>query len=190
MPGLCTSIHLLFNRLSICDRRYGWNDANDLGVVVILVLSLVAAVASLGGRDAAPAKLPVEMAQITIEQRVIMRVPMARPGSPRHRAIDRIFGAPEGDVEWEEHKGPKCVSLRMLRGALVTSGRGVDLVLRDNTRLRARLGRECRSADLYSGFYIQPHADGTLCADRDELLARSGMNCPIKDFKRLVPDKP
>ena len=147
------------------------------------------------GRDVAPHRVDGEtfLAQITIEQRVIIRVPMARPsgnGPGRNIRPDRQFRAPQPAIEWGEEKGPKCVGIRAVRAAAVTTSRGVDLMLRDGTRLRAHLGRECRSADLWSGFYIQPHADGDLCAGRDEVLARGGQSCEIERFRRLVPEKP
>ncbi|MBB3925083.1 hypothetical protein GGR43_000784 [Sphingobium jiangsuense] len=145
----------------------------------------------------AAAMPPVELAQMTIEQRVIIRVPMVRPGLPPpdmqrpRRRGDPLppAPAPPQAMKWEERKGPKCVQLAQLRAAAITSSRGVDLMLRDASRLRAHLSRECRPEALYSGFYIQPDDDGSLCAGRDRLLARSGANCTITEFKRLVPDK-
>lgn len=116
-------------------------------------------------------------AQMTIEQRVIIRVPMLRRPPPQRAAI-----------EWEEHKGPKCIDLKRLRGAAVTSPRGVDLMLTGRERMRALLGRECGPADLYSGLYVQPNEDGALCAGRDRVLARSGADCPIRKLVRLVPE--
>ncbi len=139
---------------------------------------------------------PVELAQMTIEQRVIIRVPMVRPGmpqSPEGKAprgrTDLPPPPPAKPMKWEERKGPKCLQLGQVRAAMISSSHGVDLVLRDATRMRARLSRECRPEDLYSGFYIQPNEDGSLCAGRDRLLARSGANCRITEFRRLMPEK-
>jgi len=91
-------------------------------------------------------------------------------------------------MRWVEHDGPRCVKIKRLIGAAITSRRGVDLVLRGDDRLRARLGRGCRTADLYSGFYIQPSEDGALCAGRDRVLARSGAECEITELLRLSPE--
>lgn len=133
----------------------------------------------------------VDFAQMTIEQRVIIRVPMVRPTTPPSdmRGMRGYDDGPPPPTKWTERKGPKCVRLMQLRAASITSSQGVDMMMRDGVRLRARLGRECRPEDLFSGFYIQPHPDGTLCAGRDRLLARSGASCPISDFRRLIPDK-
>lgn len=129
-----------------------------------------------------------ELAQVTIEQRVIIRVPVVRRPPPPPGMEERAGAPPR--VRWEEHGGPRCVAVRALRAAMVTSDRGVDLIMQDGKRMRARLGRECRPADLYSGFYIQPRSDGMLCADRDALLARSGANCPVDTFRRLSAERP
>lgn len=124
-----------------------------------------------------------QLAQLTIEQRVIIRVPMMRPPPPPPPSA-------AVQVEWEEHKGPKCIPLRRIRGAAVTSPRGLDLMLRPGPeRMRAVLERECSAASLYSGFYIEPNPDGQLCAGRDKVLARSGADCLIRKLVRLVPDE-
>ncbi len=137
---------------------------------------------------------PIRMAQVMIERRVIIKVPMIRPPFP-DRAAERM-SRPDtdiddgpGEVEWVERKGPKCIAIRALWGATVTSARGIDLVMRNRERMRALLGRECRSADLYSGFYIQPDEDGALCAGRDSVLARGGADCSIREIRRLVPER-
>lgn len=128
----------------------------------------------------APAGEPVELAQLTIQQRVIIRVPTVRKG----RAPVRID--PEARDDWREKKGPRCVALRSIRAAGVVVENGVDLILADNHRYRARLERGCDSLGFYSGFYVEPHEDGSLCSGRDELQARSGLSCAIDSFRRLI----
>lgn len=126
-----------------------------------------------------PGGAPVALAQLSIEQRVIIRVPLARP----------LRAPPPAAVEWEEKKGPKCIAIRSIRQAAVTSRSGVDLILSNSHRYRARMTKGCRSADFFSGFYLEPSRDGSLCAGRDNLHSRSGMECEIDSFKRLVPDE-
>lgn len=126
---------------------------------------------------------PEQWAQVTIQRRVIIRVPM---GTRRKGAAPP---APRQDKEWEEKKGPKCVALRSIQSAAIVAPDAVDLLLADDHRYRAKLERGCRSMGFYSGFYVEPQADRSLCAGRDELQARSGMTCVISSFKRLVePD--
>ena len=172
--------------------------------VIVLSFSLLlftsAALAANGSAAEGGAGAPVapgrrfegggQIAQVIIEQRVIIRVPMQRSGAhrpgaqPPHPAPP---AAPHG--RWTEVPGPRCVAIRKIVAASVTSARGVDLLIEGDRRLRARLGRECRTADLYSGFYIRPSKDGALCAGRDRILARSGMDCEITAIRRLVPAK-
>jgi len=127
---------------------------------------------------------PSEWAQLTIEQRVIMRVPMMKKG----KAPPRV--APDGRDEWHEKKGPRCIALKSIKGASIIVAQGVDLILSDNHRYRARLERGCSAADFYSGFYVEPNDDGSLCSGRDELQARGGLSCGIESFKRLVAPDP
>jgi hypothetical protein len=124
---------------------------------------------------------PDQLAQLTIEQRVIIRVPMMRRAPPPPPSAPPV-------VEWDEHKGPKCIPISRLRAAAVTSERGVDLLLKGRERMRALLSRECNPASLYSGFYIEPNEDGQLCAGRDKVLARSGADCAIRKLVWLVPE--
>ncbi|MCP1470917.1 hypothetical protein J3E64_002614 [Sphingobium sp. OAS761] len=129
---------------------------------------------------AASADQPVQWAQLTIEQRVIIRVPMARQG----KAPARI--TPDSQDDWEERKGPRCIALRSIRAASIVTRDGIDLILADRHRYRARLEKGCDSAGYYSGFYVEPAEDGSLCSGRDELQARSGASCEIVSFRRLV----
>ena len=82
---------------------------------------------------AAPAAEPVQWAQMTIERRVIIRVPMARKGKAPPRAD------PHARDDWDEKKGPRCIALRSIRSASIIVREGVDLLLADQHRYRARL---------------------------------------------------
>ncbi|WP_176590847.1 hypothetical protein [Sphingobium sp. EM0848] len=132
----------------------------------------------------APAAQPVQWAQLSIEQRIIIRVPMAKKGRAPARSV------PEARNEWKEKKGPRCIALRSIRSANIVMDNAIDLLLADNHRYRARLVRGCRSTSFYSGFYVEPDEDGSLCSGRDELQARSGASCGIDSFRRLEPVEP
>lgn len=133
---------------------------------------------------AAPVGETVQWAQLSIQQRVIIRVPSVRKG----KAPARI--TPDSGQAWEEKKGPRCVALRSIRAASIVVHNGVDLILADQHRYRARLEKGCDAAGFYSGFYVEPDSDGSLCSGRDELQARSGTSCAIDSFKRLVAAEP
>lgn len=120
----------------------------------------------------------LELAQLTVRERVVIRVPRMAPPPP-----------PPRPIEWEEKKGPNCIPAGMLAGALVTARDRIDLVLRGGKRVRARLNRDCRTLDFYSGFYLKPAGDGMVCAGRDAFRTRSGKTCPIGRFRMLEPKR-
>lgn len=111
------------------------------------------------------------LSQFMVQQKVVVRVQRALPSQP---------------IEWREKKGPKCVPLTGLAGALILKPDAVDLVLAGGDRVRARLDKDCPALNFYSGFYIKPTRDGKVCADRDAVHSRSGRMCAIEGFKRLV----
>lgn len=126
---------------------------------------------------------PIEMAQLSIEQRVIIRVPPVR-----RRARSRSV-LPSEPQEWDEHKGPRCLAIRSIGAAALGGRNSIDLILTNGQRYRARFAKRCRSEDFYSGFYVEATDDGSLCAGRDNIQARSGMSCEVDSFRRLVPEK-
>ncbi len=132
----------------------------------------------------APPSVPgldgVQIAQVSIHERIIIRVPRMSPMPAR------VVAPP---IHWKEHKGPKCVAVAEIAGAMLNKQGAVDLLMDDTTRLRARLDGDCKPLDYYSGFYLRPGADGMICKDRDAIRMRSGARCEIDGFKSLRPKK-
>lgn len=130
-----------------------------------------------------------QWAQVTIEQRVIVRIPTMRPRQQPSSAMTEAAPVPPPPpVRWKETKGPKCLPLGGIRGAVLTAQNGVTMVTTRQEQYRAHFSRSCRAADFYAGFYIQPNDDGALCAGRDTLHARNGSTCEIEKFSRMIPD--
>lgn len=127
-----------------------------------------------------------DWAQVTIEQRVIIRIPTMQRRSARASLMGES-AAPQ-EMRWRETKGPKCLPLGRIRGAAISTLNGVTMVTGRNEQVRAHFGKACRTADFYAGFYIEPSSDGALCARRDTLHARNGSTCEIEKFSLLVPD--
>lgn len=121
----------------------------------------------------------VEYAQLTVHERIVIRVPRMSVAPIR---------APK-PVEWKEKKGPKCLAVTDFAGALIAKPGTVDLVMQGGRRYRAKLEGDCRQLDFYSGFYIKPSADGRICADRDAIRVRSGAACEIETFRSLEPKR-
>lgn len=133
----------------------------------------------LGGVPAEPNPAdPMQFAQVSIREQILIRVPARMRPSP---------GAVIRPLEWKESRGPKCIPLRALAGAALLSQKSVDFVLKDRTRVRAELERSCPALDYYRGFYLNPTADGQICADRDSVRSRMGGQCEIERFRKLTP---
>ena len=124
-----------------------------------------------GGEPAQDAAAPVRV--MSVEQRLIVRVPV------RLRAYGRL--------RWEEDRnGPKCLPVGALAGASLAGDDGIDFVLRNRQRVRAKLDDDCDGLDFYGSFYVQPE-DRRICAGRDTIRSRAGASCEIRRFKMLVP---
>jgi len=123
----------------------------------------------------------VEVAQLVFHQRIIIRIPRL--------PFSRPLVDPSEGVRWVEKKGPKCVALGDIAGATITAANSVDLIVEDEKRIRAKLDKDCPSLDYYSGLYLKATPDGMICADRDAVRTRSGGQCGIDEFKRLVAKK-
>lgn len=121
-----------------------------------------------------------EFAQLTIQQRVVIRVPIA--------PMAMTEAAPR-PLRWTEKKGPKCLAASNLAGAVVSGPSLIDIYLRGGSRMRAQLDKQCDAIDLRFGFYIRPNPDGQVCADRDTIHARTGGTCEIERFRTLVPER-
>ena len=147
----------------------------------VAAFTLIASVAAAGTPAPAGQVTGIEVAQVTIRGRLIIRV----PSKLQDNATPMRQFTPPQPIEWAEKKGPKCVAADQLGGAIV-AGDYVDLVLRGGDRVRAQLDGDCSGLGYYGGFYLKPSADGQLCAGRDSIRTRSGDRCTIKKFKKLV----
>lgn len=140
-----------------------------------LLSALLLSGAGASGAAASPPPAPlVRFAQLSIRQSVIIRVPT--------RAM-----TPPAPIEWKESKGPKCLSMSTIAGAIVTDEDRVDLIFRGGGRIRAQLEDECPALDYYNGFYLRPTKDRRICAGRDSIHSRSGGECEIRRFRTLTP---
>lgn len=141
-----------------------------VGGLPVLAVGLGLAVPAAA--DPPPARA-VRVAQVTVEQSLIVRVPR------------RVSAKP---MRWKAKKGPKCVAMSSIAGAAVVADDAIDLALKGGQRLRAQFSSNCPALDYYSGFYILPTDDGRICADRDVIRTRSGGQCEIERFRKLVLD--
>ena len=118
---------------------------------------------------------------VTVRQQLIIRVQRGtRPNPPAGASL----------IEWRESRGPRCVPAARIAGATLLGQNSVDLILRDHSRIRARLERRCPALDYYYGFYVNATEDGQICADRDFIRSRVGGQCQIDSFLALTPVRP
>lgn len=120
------------------------------------------------------------VAQLTIRERIVIRIPRLPPATRR---------SPASVTEWDEKKAPKCVPADRLASATISPKGDVDLIVTDGRRLRAKLDDDCPSLNFYGGFYLKRTRDGMICARRDALRTRSGGRCEISRFRTLVEKK-
>ena len=139
-----------------------------------LAAALVATLVTPALTGAADPLSDTRFAQLTIRQRVIVRVP-------------RTPLPPMAPTRWKERKGPRCIPAQQLAGALPGDEGAVDIVLAGGSRVRARLSRACRQIDYYATFYVRPGPDGQICARRDPIRTRAGGTCEIERFRALTP---
>jgi len=142
-----------------------------MGLNLAFLLSVLPALTGLAAVQAAGDFAQVQ--RVTIEQQVIIRVPVRPP------TLQPTF-------DWVERNGPKCIHQRFIAGAMITGANQVDFVMRNNHRFRARLEANCPGLNFYSGFYLNPQ-DDKICAGRDEIYSRIGGSCPIAEFHALEP---
>lgn len=131
---------------------------------------------SLVVASAAAAAPAIQYAQVTIQQRIIIRVPT------------RVMPPPPAPItRWKSKSFKKCFSIQGIAGAIPVAPDAVDLILPGGKRIRAELESSCPALDYYSGFYLRPDEQGMICAGRDSIHARSGGECQISRFRKMVP---
>jgi hypothetical protein len=133
--------------------------------------------AAVGAAAPSAGEAQTQYGQVLLHGRIMIRV----PGGLR----DDALASRAQQLRWKEKKGPKCVAARAIAGAALIGQNSVDLILRDRSRIRAKLESRCPALDYYHGFYVTPTADGQICADRDPIRSRMGGECGIDKFKAL-----
>lgn len=149
-------------------------DANGGGLQMIpgTILNFVPILLGLFAVE--PGIVGQSVTRLVVQDEVILRVPI-QP----HSLMP--------DIEWIEHKGPKCIPVAVVRRALLSGDAQVDFILAAGSgRIRARLDEDCPALDFYGGFYLQPQ-DERICAGRDVIRSRMGGSCTIERFTQLIP---
>lgn len=148
-------------------------DAAYHGCANLKAGTIVLLLAPLAMAAAAHAADTFRFAQLTIRERIVVRVPASNVPAA---------------TKWKTKKGPRCMPAEGLAGAALVKADRMDLIARGGKRFRVELASACPGIEFYSGFYLVPSADRMICAGRDSIHARSGGECQIKRIRLLVPD--
>jgi hypothetical protein len=135
---------------------------------------------------AAPASPPEPIdwdtaASLIQQQRITVHVP--RITVSRSTVMVRTTRA----VSLVEKKADDCVKMEDLAGFSVNRFDSVDLMLKNGSLLRVKLGNDCPALGFYGGFYVKANKDRKMCAKRDSIRSRSGRQCAVQSFAALVP---
>ena len=113
--------------------------------------------------------------QVRIEQHLTIRI---YPGQlPRGAFL--AAPQPAAPQRGPDKRQIRCVAMSALGGLHLTGANQLTLVLRDERMVLATLPKICSASAFYSGFYVEPTADGMLCARRDVIHSRAGATCSI-----------
>lgn len=136
------------------------------------LFALLGLIPSIFGMVSGAPEAPAAVRRVVIRNEVILRVPIRPRLSPA--------------IEWDERKGPKCLPVGAIAGAMLSGPSSIDFVLRNRSRVRAKMDSDCPALDFYDGFYLQPN-DDRICSKRETISSRVGTSCRIERFRMLVP---
>lgn len=131
------------------------------------LLPMLVGLAGIGAEPARPA-----VTSLVQDDELVLRVPVRPLPQPR--------------LVWHPAAPLRCVPIRAIRGAVLSSPENVDILFPRQQRVRARFAGDCPALDFYDGFYLKPQ-DGQLCAGRDIVYSRMGGSCRIEGLHLLVP---
>ena len=136
------------------------------------LFALLGLIPSIFGMVSGAPEAPAEVRRVIIRDEIILRVPIRPRLTP--------------SIEWDEHKGPKCLPIGAIAGAMLSGPSSIDFVLRNRSRVRAKMDNDCPALDFYGEFYLQPD-DDRICSKRETINSRVGTSCRIERFRVLVP---
>jgi len=123
--------------------------------------------------------------QVSIEQRVIVRIGPSAPMS--RRAMNPTLGPAPLPGRFKEKKLKGCVPVAGIAALLPYSDNRLLLYMRDRRLIGATLDKMCHAEEFYSGAYITRNEDGQVCPRRERLQSRTGASCEVARLSILVP---
>ena len=133
------------------------------------------------------ARHPDPLAQVRIQQRVIIRISPSSAAAREQMMANLQRRENEASRQsFEEVKHDDCITITDIAGVTATRDNRLLLFMRDRKVLAASLERTCTAQAFYSGFYVERSDDGRLCIKRDRLQSRAGANCQLAALNRIV----
>lgn len=134
------------------------------------------------------ARGPLELGQVRIEQRMIIRISPGT-GVAREQMLAELRRRGSETRTYHEEKLDGCIAVANIAGMEPAPAQNrLLLFMRDRRVLSAALERACNARDYYSGFYVERNEDGQLCANRELLQSRAGASCKVAQLSRLVAE--
>jgi len=107
-----------------------------------------------------------------------------------HPSVGRVSVAPPSlsQPETDFSRGAKraCVAAGQIVSATVLGDRTIEVEFATGERYHMEFADNCPFVGFYEGFYYKRTQAGMLCAGRDSVIARSGLQCAIQHFHRHV----
>jgi hypothetical protein len=160
--------------------------AQILAPLVLLLPGLAAVEPPRDGHPAISPLQPMAAEQVSIEQRVTVRIgPRPAPMPVDTMMFDTEPEAGQSPAFVERRIG-KCLPIAAIAGVQPLSNAKLLLILHDRRMITAKLEKGCQGRQFYSGFIVSRSSDGQICTGRDALLSRSGTSCQVTGFSQLV----
>jgi hypothetical protein len=153
-----------------------WEPDEDFPVIMSSLSALLLLIVAPSAEEE-PSTAP--RSGLVVRKQMVVRSMRIGQGIPHRKAL----------VSWRETRGVKCVKANAIVGASLIGQNSVDLVLKNRTRIRAKLDATCPALDYYYGFYLTPGSDGLVCANREILRSRMGRQCGIDRMRLLKQAK-
>lgn len=160
--------------------------AQILAPFVLLLPALTAVEAPRDARIPVDPLQPMTAEQVSIQQRVTIRVSPTPPPAPISTMMFDSAMDTGREPRFIEKKMGNCLSLQSIAGVQPIDNSRLLLILRDRRMVTAKLEKGCQGREFYSGFIVARNSDAQICVGRDRLLSRSGMGCQVSGFRQLV----
>jgi hypothetical protein len=149
----------------------------------VMLGGLLCAGAALGAQLWQQAEQAEKAQQVRIQQHFSIRISPGAVGGPAGFVLEL---EEERSARVDDRKVARCLPIGAIAAVQAAEKNRLLLFLRDSRMVTVGLEKACRAQDFYSGFYVERNGDGQLCVERDQIHARSGATCTIRDLRAVA----